>query len=325
MRAPFVAALAVLLAADAFALVPGRQAGALCRWRLQSSRPLRKLSLLDAKKKKSNGRGGGGGGASGVERFGDDDGSDFSIDDAVTDEEGGEGRRDEEAEGDEEADAEAEAAEDGGDEDDGDGVVSSIDDIIADEEDDEQSSSAIAAAKSAAWQADVKEMILASLEAQGLALYKLTFLPARIEVVVVGRPSAEAADLDDNDDEDYIVPAVDAISAAHRDIYARFETREADLDIVARFELAIASPGIGSVLRSRRDFETFRGFPVVVLVKEEYKKKRQFEGTLLERDDDDVLISLKGRIVKIPRALVDSVSLPKAKYESTDTEMRKLR
>jgi len=212
---------------------------------------------------------------------------------------------------------------------DDDGVVGSIDDILSEEDDDQASPSAIAAAKSAAWQSEVKGIILASLDAQGLSLYKLTFLPARIEVVVAGR-SEEQHELDqaavgDDEDEDYIVPSVEAISGAHRDLYARFEAREADLDVVARFELALASPGIGSVLRSRRDFETFRGFPVTVTVKEEFKKKRQFEGTLLERDDEHVLLSLKGRVVKIPRALVEVVSLPKPKYESTDTEMRKLR
>lgn len=202
-----------------------------------------------------------------------------------------------------------------------DGVVSSIDDI-EDLEEADSSLSGVSVVANDAWQASVKEVVLESLGSQGLDLRKLAFLPARIEVVAVGRPGPTD---EKKDDDEYIIPSIDAISAAHRDMYVRFEAREAELDVVARFELAVASPGIGSFLRTGRDFETFRGFPVVVTVKEEYKKKRQFEGTLVDRDDENVQLSLKGRIVKIPRTLVDTVSLPKARYESTDSEMRKLR
>ena len=242
-------------------------------------------------------------------------------------------------EGDEE---ELEAANNVGDDDnddnDNDGVVSSIDDIIEDESESDDdapgSASGVAAAKREQWQKDVSEIILQSIDAQGLNLNKLTFLPARIEIIAVGRPPQASSNGDveeegeggeDDDEEDYIIPSVEALSSAHRDLYARFELREADLDVVARYEIVVASPGIGQFLRTRRDFESFRGFPVVVNVKEEYKKKKTFEGTLVERDKEDVSISLKGRIVKIPRVLIDTVSLPKAKFEVTDTEMRKLR
>jgi ribosome maturation factor RimP len=219
------------------------------------------------------------------------------------------------------------------DEDD-DGVVSSIDDIIEDESEsvDTGSASGAATAKREQWQKEVSEIITQSIDAQGLNLNKLTFLPARIEIIAVGRPAlAPAGEVEAegggevDEDEDYIIPSVEALSSAHRDLYARFELREADLDVVARYEIVVASPGIGQFLRTRRDFESFRGFPVVVNVKEEYKKKKTFEGTLVERDAEDVSISLKGRIVKIPRTLIETVSLPKAKFEVTDTEMKKLR
>ena len=221
------------------------------------------------------------------------------------------------------------------DDDDDDGVVSSIDDIIEDESEsvDTGSASGVATAKREQWQKEVSEIITQSIDAQGLNINKLTFLPARIEIIAVGRPALAPSDGDVEDegggeadeDEDYIIPSVEALSSAHRDLYARFELREADLDVVARYEIVVASPGIGQFLRTRRDFESFRGFPVVVNVKEEYKKKKTFEGTLVERDTEDVSISLKGRIVKIPRTLIETVSLPKAKFEVTDTEMKKLR
>lgn len=239
---------------------------------------------------------------------------------------------------DEEGDEEELEAVGDDDNDDDDGVVSSIDDIIEDESESDDdapgSASGVAAAKREQWQKDVSEIILQSIDAQGLNLNKLTFLPARIEIIAVGRPPQASSNGDveeegeggeGDDEEDYIIPSVEALSSAHRDLYARFELREADLDVVARYEIVVASPGIGQFLRTRRDFESFRGFPVVVNVKEEYKKKKTFEGTLVERDKEDVSISLKGRIVKIPRVLIDTVSLPKAKFEVTDTEMRKLR
>ena len=76
---------------------------------------------------------------------------------------------------------------------------------------------------------------------------------------------------------------------------------------------------------SDRDYISFRGFPVVVLTTEEFKKTRELRGTLVDRDENHVRISIKGRIVKIPRSICKTVALPSSKFESTDYEMRKLR
>jgi ribosome maturation factor RimP len=120
-------------------------------------------------------------------------------------------------------------------------------------------------------------------------------------------------------------PSVSALQICHRSMYDEFELREEELAVVTKFEIVVASPGIGEVLRTDQDFVSFKGFNVAVTTKEIYKKKTLFEGTLVERNEHDVCISLKGRIVKVPRDLVADVRLPKPKYESTDTEMRKLR
>ena len=58
--------------------------------------------------------------------------------------------------------------------------------------------------------------------------------------------------------------------------------------------------------------------------KEEFKKKLEFTGTLVSRDNDMVSVSQKGRVTKIPRDIVAEVKLPKAKYESFDEEIKKL-
>ena len=83
--------------------------------------------------------------------------------------------------------------------------------------------------------------------------------------------------------------------------------------------------GIGELLTTDRDFITFKGFPVTVTTSEEYKKKTSFEGNVIGRDDTHVILSLKGRLIKIPRSIIASVKLPKSKHESTDYEMQKLK
>ena len=49
-----------------------------------------------------------------------------------------------------------------------------------------------------------------------------------------------------------------------------------------------------------------------------YKKKPNWEGTLVGRDAEHVSINLKGRPVKIPLELVEEVRLPGAKTEAGD-------
>lgn len=209
-----------------------------------------------------------------------------------------------------EADMNEEVEEEGDEEVD---VVDNIDDIDADAEEEE----ATAIKDDGKWKTEVTAIISESVAAaNNLVLHKIAWLGNRIEVIVVDKQESP---------DDLVGPGVDVLKDTHRDLYNRLEARDADLNVVARYEICVASPGIGEFLRSERDFVTFRGFPIAVKMKEEYKKKVIFEGTLVERDEEHVLLSLKGRIVKLPRELIDIVSLPKSKFESTDSEMRKLR
>ena len=61
------------------------------------------------------------------------------------------------------------------------------------------------------------------------------------------------------------------------------------------------------------------------MTKELFKKKLEHQGNLQKRDVEHVCISVKGRIVRIPSELIDSVKLKKAKYEANDREMEKLK
>lgn len=64
---------------------------------------------------------------------------------------------------------------------------------------------------------------------------------------------------------------------------------------------------------------------MVVTMKEAFPGKHQYEGSLHSRDQEHVSLSLKGRMIKLPRESVLSVKLPPPKYEGTDAEIRKLR
>ena len=75
------------------------------------------------------------------------------------------------------------------------------------------------------------------------------------------------------------------------------------------YVLEVSSPGVSDVLTSDRDFVVFKGFPVEVQLSEVYKKKQVWLGSLMGRDEEKLSLNLKGRPVKIPRELVQSVQL----------------
>jgi ribosome maturation factor RimP len=168
------------------------------------------------------------------------------------------------------------------------------------------------------YQNSVIDIITSHIKKQGLYMYKLQWLSGRVEVTVSKNPL-------DNTEEGALGPDLSILSGLHRQLYKEFELHDDKYDFVNRFELIIASPGIGEYLASNLDFLTFRGFNIEVHMKEEYKKKTSWVGTLKDRDETHINISLKGRIVKIPRALVREVTMPTAKTETTDLEMKKLR
>ena len=75
------------------------------------------------------------------------------------------------------------------------------------------------------------------------------------------------------------------------------------------YVLEVSSPGVSDMLSRDRDFVVFKGFPVEVQLSEPHKNKQVWKGNLVGRDEEKVSLNLKGRPVKIPRALVKSVQL----------------
>jgi ribosome maturation factor RimP len=114
---------------------------------------------------------------------------------------------------------------------------------------------------------------------------------------------------------------VDELQQLNSELSGLFDRHADDetVEALPPFMLNVSSPGLSNVLESDRDFTTFKGFPVTITMTEEFKKKTVWEGTLTSRDEDAVLINVKGRPVKIPRELIAEVRLPDAKREAGDT------
>ena len=87
------------------------------------------------------------------------------------------------------------------------------------------------------------------------------------------------------------------------------EALENSAVLTEAYVLEISSPGIGERLQTDRDFQTFRRYPVDVIHRDTEGTEQKHSGTLLERTEDHIKISIHGRIKQIPRDSVISVEL----------------
>lgn len=90
-------------------------------------------------------------------------------------------------------------------------------------------------------------------------------------------------------------------------------TLEAELDLAEMipdaYVLEVSSPGISEQLTRDREYVSFKGFPVLVTTDPPYKGKQKWQGTLNRRDETTVYINQKGKLVKIPRDVIQVVEL----------------
>ncbi|NJN29962.1 MAG: ribosome maturation factor RimP [Synechococcales cyanobacterium RM1_1_8] len=100
--------------------------------------------------------------------------------------------------------------------------------------------------------------------------------------------------------------SLDHCSEVSRSLEAAIEAAELLPDA---YVLEVSSPGLSDLLSQDRDFVSFRGFPVRIETLAPHRGQTRWEGTLMRRDDDHVLINQKGRPIKIPRDLVREVRL----------------
>jgi ribosome maturation factor RimP len=75
------------------------------------------------------------------------------------------------------------------------------------------------------------------------------------------------------------------------------------------YVLEVSSPGVSSALETDRDFVVFKGFMVEVSLVEPHRGKQVWVAQLVKRDDSAVILSQKGKPIKLPRELVRSVEL----------------
>jgi len=82
--------------------------------------------------------------------------------------------------------------------------------------------------------------------------------------------------------------------------------------IVEAYTLEVSSPGIDRTLTTDREFIAFRGFEVTVRTYGPVHGKKEWQGRLVERDDENVHLTVQGRRVSLPRTQVASVRLARA-------------
>ena len=87
------------------------------------------------------------------------------------------------------------------------------------------------------------------------------------------------------------------------------EALENSAVLTEAYVLEISSPGIGERLQTDRDFQTFRRYPVDVIHRDTEGTEQRHSGTLIERTDNHLKISVHGRIKQIPRDSILSVEL----------------
>ncbi|MGK7906258.1 MAG: ribosome maturation factor RimP [Synechococcus sp.] len=98
----------------------------------------------------------------------------------------------------------------------------------------------------------------------------------------------------------------DDCEAMSRALGARLEVSD---PVPGNYVLEVSSPGLSTILSSDRDFEVFKGFTVAVTMAQPHKNQMQWQGTLQKRNDETLLLSIKGRPVKLPRHLIQQVKL----------------
>ncbi len=83
-------------------------------------------------------------------------------------------------------------------------------------------------------------------------------------------------------------------------------------DLLSRnYVLEISSPGIDESLKSERDFETFKGFPIEVIFRDPHQNEISKNGLLQEKSTDHLKLNLKGKMNIIPLKDIIKVRLTK--------------
>lgn len=75
------------------------------------------------------------------------------------------------------------------------------------------------------------------------------------------------------------------------------------------YVLEVSSPGISRILKTDREFISFKGFPVIVTASTPYDGRTEWIGNLIGRDDSTLYLNQKGRTLTLPRDHIAQVQL----------------
>ncbi|NEO84550.1 MAG: ribosome maturation factor RimP [Spirulina sp. SIO3F2] len=90
------------------------------------------------------------------------------------------------------------------------------------------------------------------------------------------------------------------------------EPLEASGLLEGAYVLEISSPGTARQLTHDREFVAFKGFAVLVKTYAPHNGKKEWQGNLQGRDDQNIYLAQKGKAIAIPRQLVANVHLDDA-------------
>lgn len=101
-----------------------------------------------------------------------------------------------------------------------------------------------------------------------------------------------------------------ALSLVAGAILEALKTVEDELQVLSRHEVLLTSPGPDDVIETQRQFDAYRGTPVIVETQDPFESNRTLKGRLVDRNSMDLLINQKGHLVTIPLNFVKCVRLP---------------
>jgi ribosome maturation factor RimP len=129
----------------------------------------------------------------------------------------------------------------------------------------------------------------------------------------------ERAPVEKDSIKNYMVDSL-KISTIAKAILDGLEQVEDELQILARHEVILTTPGDTDILESQREFDAYRGFDVIVETQDPWDSNRILRGKLLERNSMDLIINKKGRMVTIPLNFVKAVRLPPTQRDLKESE-----
>ena len=122
------------------------------------------------------------------------------------------------------------------------------------------------------------------------------------------------------EDEDETISAANAVdvTTVARAINAALDSSAVGQAIAERYSIEVTTPGASDELQGDRMFRAYQGFDVICVYKDPKKqdKEKTIQGRLVERNEQHVVVNVKGRMSKLIRENVVSVKLPKAKKEN---------